>query len=438
MIINKLSTQELQDLIGVSILDRLKDILPSLPESGIENPNDVYEKAFLIKIFLSFQGQDSFLKKNFRMMLLNRLSDDEIKKLAELLELNSNLGFDRLVKDISNINWEHNEQTKRMIKYFNLPIDYLPEPKEELPNVETIKCHERPFKLLKDFQFKVFMNAMTILENPMKRFVIQMPTGSGKTRTAMEIVTSFLIKNPGKSVIWLAHSDELCEQAVECFKDVWMHVGTFDIDIVRAWGKNNLKVQKRSSFVVAGFPKINSILKKNMELIKRFANNNILVIVDEAHKAIARTYKKVIESLVINSSNVPHLIGLTATPGRSDVDSKETKKLIEFFFKDKIEIDSGSKTVFQYLRDKKILSHIENEPISGRRYELSASEKNYIETYFDFPEGFLKRVSDDDVRNVKATVELLEDELSKMYPEIHFVIYDTSDGGNKKIVIEKE
>jgi hypothetical protein len=46
--------------------------------------------------------------------------------------------------------------------------------------------------------------------------------------------------------------------------------------------------------------------------------------------------------------------------------------------------------------------------------------------------------SDDDVRNVKATVELLEDELSKMYPEIHFVIYDTSDGGNKKIVIEKE
>lgn len=46
--------------------------------------------------------------------------------------------------------------------------------------------------------------------------------------------------------------------------------------------------------------------------------------------------------------------------------------------------------------------------------------------------------SDDDIRNVKATVELLEDELSTMYPEIHFVIYDTSEGGNKKIVIEKE
>jgi hypothetical protein len=25
-----------------------------------------------------------------------------------------------------------------------------------------------------------------------------------------------------------------------------------------------------------------------------------------------------------------------------------------------------------------------------------------------------------------------------MYPEIHFVVYDTSEGGKKKIVIEKE
>jgi len=46
--------------------------------------------------------------------------------------------------------------------------------------------------------------------------------------------------------------------------------------------------------------------------------------------------------------------------------------------------------------------------------------------------------SDDDVKNVKASVEFLQDELSKMYPEIHFVVYDTSEGGKKKIVIEKE
>jgi len=46
--------------------------------------------------------------------------------------------------------------------------------------------------------------------------------------------------------------------------------------------------------------------------------------------------------------------------------------------------------------------------------------------------------SDDDKKNVKAAVEFLEDELSKQYPEIHFVVYDTSEGGKNKIVINKQ
>lgn len=46
--------------------------------------------------------------------------------------------------------------------------------------------------------------------------------------------------------------------------------------------------------------------------------------------------------------------------------------------------------------------------------------------------------SDDDKRNVKAAEEFLQNELSRMYPEVQFVIYDTSEGGKRKIVIEKE
>jgi hypothetical protein len=46
--------------------------------------------------------------------------------------------------------------------------------------------------------------------------------------------------------------------------------------------------------------------------------------------------------------------------------------------------------------------------------------------------------SDDDIRNVKAVEQFIEEELNKMYPEFHFVVYDTSDGGKNKLVIEKE
>jgi len=46
--------------------------------------------------------------------------------------------------------------------------------------------------------------------------------------------------------------------------------------------------------------------------------------------------------------------------------------------------------------------------------------------------------SDDDIRNVKAVEQFIEEELNKMYPEFHFVVYDTSDRGKNKLVIEKE
>ena len=46
--------------------------------------------------------------------------------------------------------------------------------------------------------------------------------------------------------------------------------------------------------------------------------------------------------------------------------------------------------------------------------------------------------SDDDLRNVRASEEFIEQELQHMYPEIHFVVYDTSKGGKNKLVIEKK
>tara|TARA_R110002020_G_scaffold113236_12_gene260422 strand:- start:10786 stop:11646 length:861 start_codon:yes stop_codon:yes gene_type:complete len=61
-------------------------------------------------------------------------------------------------------------------------------------------------------------------------------------------------------------------------------------------------------------------------------------------------------------------------------------------------------------------------------------EKLVDSDYKKFSIGF----SDDDLGNVKAAEEFIADELKMMYPEIHFVIYDTSDKGKRKMVIEKE
>ncbi len=55
-------------------------------------------------------------------------------------------------------------------------------------------------------------------------------------------------------------------------------------------------------------------------------------------------------------------------------------------------------------------------------------------------EGISVGYSDDDESNVKIIEKLIEDELHKLYPEINFIIYDTSDPKNpkkKRIIIKK-
>lgn len=46
--------------------------------------------------------------------------------------------------------------------------------------------------------------------------------------------------------------------------------------------------------------------------------------------------------------------------------------------------------------------------------------------------------SDDDIKNVKAVEEFIESQLNLMYPELHFVVYDTSEKGKRKMVIKQD
>jgi hypothetical protein len=60
-------------------------------------------------------------------------------------------------------------------------------------------------------------------------------------------------------------------------------------------------------------------------------------------------------------------------------------------------------------------------------------EKLVDEGYSKMSVGF----SDDDLGNVKAVEEFIEEELNRAFPDLHFVVYDTSDRGKRKMVIEK-
>lgn len=64
------------------------------------------------------------------------------------------------------------------------------------------------------------------------------------------------------------------------------------------------------------------------------------------------------------------------------------------------------------------------------KYDSLIRSGKYVNTSLGF--------SDDDPRNVKAMIEFVKNELSRMYPEVKFIIQDTSEGGYTKIHIETE
>lgn len=69
---------------------------------------------------------------------------------------------------------------------------------------------------------------------------------------------------------------------------------------------------------------------------------------------------------------------------------------------------------------KKILKGVNKHMIGGKYKKISV--------------GF----SDDDVKNVNSVKKFIDEQLKKMFPQVHFVVYDTSMGGKKKMVIEKD
>lgn len=77
-----------------------------------------------------------------------------------------------------------------------------------------------------------------------------------------------------------------------------------------------------------------------------------------------------------------------------------------------------------------------NKKIAFRDYveKIIAKTKEMVNTkYNKLSIGF----SDDDLGNIRTIQDFIETELKYEFPDVKFTIYDTSDGGNKKIVVKQ-
>ena len=177
---------------------------------------------------------------------------------------------------------------------------------------------------LHSFQVRVKDQVVSAVEKSNQRMMVQMPTGSGKTATALEIVVDlFRLPSQRKFVVWLVNSAELAEQAFETFKALWIQKGDRPLTAHRMFGQFSPDFSAVSGgFVVATFDKLRQPIgdqsHKSHSSVWNLIRKTDLLIVDEAHTSTAETYEEIIRRFLVGGD--PILIGLSATPARNNIE----------------------------------------------------------------------------------------------------------------------
>jgi len=354
---------------------------------------------------------EKYSQTKFRQELLLYAPDDKVIEFAKKTEISySSFEETRTTQfrnKIATFIWKNNKQTKNFVEIFDYPDYLIPSEYESTQTKEFVPKSIEPFKSLKDFQSNVFFEIQKYIEFPNTKMLIQMPTGSGKTRVAMEIVSTFLNKVENRQVIWLADRSELCEQAVDAFLNAWPHTGKFDLHLYRLWGDAVLpKKIEGTSFIVAMYQKIREPLKKASLIL-----NADLIVTDEAHNVLAPTYEETIESLKDFREKQTRIVGLTATPGRGSGESTQIEKLVSFFNNRIIMIQSGDEGAISYLQGKKVLARCIRKPLTTNiEYRLTKEEWKKLAKSFEheYPPEFIEKIANDNRRNLIIILRLIE------------------------------
>lgn len=261
-----------------------------------------------------------------------------------------------------------------------------------------------------EHQRDALVRTRELLEGYERRVVLHMPTGAGKTRTAMHLVASHFREAEPTVVVWLAHSYELLEQAAEDFEVAWRSLGNRPLSVCRFWSSGGIDpLAEKDSFIVAGLGKMHRWSQDRLDDFLRLADRTTLTVMDEAHQSVARTYRQVLEGLATKRVD-GRLLGLTATPGRTWSDLEADRELAGFFRGNKVVLSiKGYRNPVDYLMEEGYLAKPRFRTLnSGAGFSLSDEDRESLRKSLDVPEKILGQLGEWEERNLRV-LEGIED-----------------------------
>ncbi len=266
-----------------------------------------------------------------------------------------------------------------------------------------------PIKLppLHDFQEKASADIQSLLASGHGRGLLSLPTGAGKTRVAVDALLHWLREPRDGPLLWIAQSDELCEQAVQAWSDSWRALGArTDLLVSRLWAANAAEsMGSERHVVVATVQKLSSVLDRPEYAWLR---TPACVLIDEAHGAVARQYSGVLQQVGLGGSNEAcPLIGLTATPFRGRSES-ETARLVLRFAGRRFDFDAFEDDPYAELQRRGVLAHVEHRLVDGIEIRLDPDELAHLNKLKRLPTSVEAKVGLDVDRNLAIVKSICE------------------------------
>lgn len=386
------SQSDMRGYIGEDMVELLVEWMP--------NGETLLTKQKMISMIDSLYGTSILKNKCFRKDLLQSMKQTDIFAIRDACLTGSERDEKNplvVIDIIANKPWGKNAVTLYLLKLWNVPETVLDKEKDNTVIENEIVASDEQFYELLDYQYYIKQRVLNNLnsEHLLERMLVHMPTGTGKTKTTMHIITNYInfsLKKQG-IVIWIAHTIELLQQAYDTFEAVWKHLGDGKINAYKLWGNKVIEdtTQPLNGIVFCGLSKLMSIAESRKDLFERIKKDCRLVVFDEAHKAAAKQTQKVIEDLMRMPDGYKNrsLIGLTATPGRTTEDSYDNNLLTNMFGNKLIYIDASilnqinmgrlaalntvaENNIIRYFQERHILAKMKPQKLT---YKMEFSEK---------------------------------------------------------------
>lgn len=392
-------------------VDFLKEIIRSAPDEDLALFLDSDDKDDIIACVNSlYKAPDRRFVLKYRTLIETGLFPrypNEVRALCRSLKL-SRRGFNDCLLALSRQAFSENAANAYLTALYS--ISGLPVPEYAYSNfrytraVNMAQTEASDVALYQYQQTAAAKLKQFFVEEDGKAGMLVMPTGSGKTRTAVCFLIREMISR-GYQVLWLAHRHMLLDQSAENFLN-FAGLSKLEKPTIRDYriscisGEHlHLSQIGKHEIIIASVASV----CRNHEQLRRVLGRKVMVVVDECHHAHAKSYRDTIR-FIRGCRKDTKLLGLTATPIRAN--DNDSSALLALF---------GSRIIYSIpmsalIRDRILADphFIRKETGTAFEADLTPQETKWLCRYEELPESLALRIATSAQRNRVIVDDYLE------------------------------